>query len=51
MKFMPVNFCFFFLWFPAGLVLYYLANSLLGIAQQWWFNYNARKQTVPATDG
>lgn len=51
MKFMPVIFCVFFLWFPAGLVLYYLANSLLGILQQWWFNYSTRKETVPATDG
>ena len=51
MKFMPVIFCVFFLWFPAGLVLYYLANSLLGILQQWWFNYGTRKETLPATDG
>jgi YidC/Oxa1 family membrane protein insertase len=51
MKFMPVIFCFFFLFFPAGLVLYYLANSLLGILQQWWFNYSSRKATVPAADG
>jgi YidC/Oxa1 family membrane protein insertase len=47
MKYMPVVFSIFFLWFPAGLVLYYLANSLLGILQQWWFNYGIRKQTVP----
>ncbi len=51
MKFMPVIFCVFFLWFPAGLVLYYLANSLLGILQQWWFNFGARKETVAANDG
>lgn len=51
MKFMPVIFCAFFLFFPAGLVLYYLANALLGILQQWYFNYNARKETIPATDG
>jgi YidC/Oxa1 family membrane protein insertase len=51
MKFMPVIFCVFFLWFPAGLVLYYLANSLLGILQQWWFNVGARKETVAANDG
>jgi YidC/Oxa1 family membrane protein insertase len=51
MKWMPVVFCFFFLWFPAGLVLYYLANSLLGILQQWWFNLGASKTAVPANDG
>jgi YidC/Oxa1 family membrane protein insertase len=37
MKWMPVMFTVFFLWFPAGLVLYYLANALLSIAQQWYF--------------
>ena len=36
MKFMPVMMTVFFLWFPAGLVLYWLANSLLGILQQWY---------------
>jgi len=36
MKFMPVVMTIFFLWFPAGLVLYWLANSVLGIAQQWY---------------
>ncbi|MES2909243.1 MAG: membrane protein insertase YidC [Pseudomonadota bacterium] len=35
MKFMPVIFTVFFLWFPAGLVLYWLSNNLLSIAQQW----------------
>ena len=38
MKFMPVIFSVFFLGLPAGLVLYYLANALLGILQQWFFN-------------
>ena len=50
MKFMPVIFCAFFLFFPAGLVLYYLANALLSILQQWYFNFSARKETVPAAD-
>lgn len=36
MKFMPIVMTVFFLWFPAGLVLYWLANSVLGIAQQWY---------------
>ena len=35
MKVMPVMFTFFFLWFPSGLVLYWLVNNLLSIAQQW----------------
>ena len=29
MKLMPMVFTFFFLWFPAGLVLYWLVNNLL----------------------
>jgi YidC/Oxa1 family membrane protein insertase len=36
MRFMPVVMTVFFLWFPAGLVLYWLANSVLGILQQWY---------------
>lgn len=36
MKFMPIMMTVFFLWFPAGLVLYWLVNSLLGILQQWY---------------
>ena len=35
MKMMPVIFTFFFLWFPAGLVLYWVVNNILSIAQQW----------------
>lgn len=35
MKIMPVIFTVFFLWFPAGLVLYWFVNNLLSIAQQW----------------
>ncbi len=35
MQWMPVMFTFFFLWFPAGLVLYWVTNNLLSIAQQW----------------
>ncbi|HXH03997.1 MAG TPA: membrane protein insertase YidC [Candidatus Competibacteraceae bacterium] len=35
MAFMPLLFTVFFLWFPAGLVLYWVVNNLLSIAQQW----------------
>jgi YidC/Oxa1 family membrane protein insertase len=35
MQWMPIVFTFFFLWFPAGLVLYWVSNNLLSIAQQW----------------
>lgn len=36
MKFMPVIFGVMFVFFPAGLVLYYTVNSLCRLAQQWW---------------
>ena len=36
MKLMPIIFTFFFLWFPAGLVLYWVVNNVLSIAQQWY---------------
>lgn len=36
MKFMPVAMTVLFLWFPAGLVLYWLTNGLLSILQQWY---------------
>jgi YidC/Oxa1 family membrane protein insertase len=32
---LPVVFTVFFLWFPAGLVLYWVVNNLLSIAQQY----------------
>ena len=35
MKIMPVAFSVFFFFFPAGLVLYWLVNNVLSIAQQW----------------
>ena len=34
MQFMPVMFTFFFLWFPAGLVLYWLMSNVVTIIQQ-----------------
>jgi len=38
MKIMPVAFSVFFFFFPAGLVLYWLVNNILSIAQQWSIN-------------
>ncbi len=35
MKIMPIAFSIFFFFFPAGLVLYWLINNILSIAQQW----------------
>lgn len=36
MQWLPVIFTFFFLWFPAGLVLYWVVNNMLSMAQQWF---------------
>ena len=36
MMFMPVIFTFLFLNFPSGLVVYWLINNVLSIAQQWY---------------
>jgi YidC/Oxa1 family membrane protein insertase len=38
MWFMPLAFSFMFFFFPAGLVLYWLTNNILSIAQQWFIN-------------
>ena len=38
MKVMPIIFSIFFFFFPAGLVLYWLVNNILSIAQQWYIN-------------
>lgn len=36
MKMMPIMFTVLFLFFPAGLVLYWLVNNVLGVAQQYY---------------
>jgi len=38
MLIMPIMFSVFFLFFPAGLVLYWVAQNLLSIVQQWHIN-------------
>ena len=35
---LPFVFTIFFLWFPSGLVLYWVINNILSIAQQWFIN-------------
>mgnify|MGYP000843715932 FL=1 len=44
MKIMPMVFSVMFFFFPAGLVLYWVVNNLLTIAQQWYINRNIEKQ-------
>lgn len=36
MMFMPLIFSIMFFFFPSGLVLYWIVNNVLSIAQQWW---------------
>jgi YidC/Oxa1 family membrane protein insertase len=43
MMLMPVVFTFLFLNFASGLVLYWLVNNLLAIAQQAYVNYSKPK--------
>jgi YidC/Oxa1 family membrane protein insertase len=42
-KYMPIMFTFLFLWFPAGLVLYWLINNILSILQQWYVTRQLEK--------
>ncbi|MFT7688381.1 MAG: YidC/Oxa1 family membrane protein insertase [Candidatus Azotimanducaceae bacterium] len=42
-KLMPIMFTFFFLWFPSGLVLYWLVNNLLSILQQTYVTRQLEK--------
>ncbi|MCS5592342.1 MAG: membrane protein insertase YidC [Gammaproteobacteria bacterium] len=46
MKLLPIVFTVFFLFFPAGLVLYWVTNNLLSIAQQMFINkrYGEKKE-------
>lgn len=50
MKFLPFIFTFFFLWFPAGLVLYWVVNNILSVAQQWYITrqIEAGEEVKPA---
>jgi membrane protein insertase Oxa1/YidC/SpoIIIJ len=41
MQFMPVMMGIFFWSLSSGVVLYYLASNLVGVAQQWFFNKTA----------
>jgi YidC/Oxa1 family membrane protein insertase len=48
MQFMPLIFLFFFLNAPAGLVLYWLVNNVLSIAQQMVVNRSRQLETAKA---
>ncbi|KPH57023.1 preprotein translocase YidC [Pseudoalteromonas porphyrae] len=46
MTFMPVIFSVFFLWFPSGLVLYWLVSNLISIAQMLYIYRGMEKQGI-----
>lgn len=48
MQWMPVIFTFFFLFFPAGLVLYWVVNNTLSIVQQYIITKRIEKDGLPA---
>ncbi len=48
MMLMPIVFTFMFLSFPAGLVIYWLINNILGIIQQHYANVAADKKELEA---
>jgi YidC/Oxa1 family membrane protein insertase len=43
MMMMPLIFGIMFFFFPAGLVLYWVVNNILSIAQQWWITRGMEK--------
>jgi YidC/Oxa1 family membrane protein insertase len=45
-KLMPVVFTVFLLFFPSGLVLYWIINNLLTILQQWLVNRSIAKEAA-----
>ncbi|BAN36832.1 60 kDa inner membrane insertion protein [Sulfuricella denitrificans skB26] len=48
MMVMPIAFSVFFFFFPAGLVLYWVVNNTLSIAQQWYVTHGVEQEKVAA---
>lgn len=46
MQWLPIVFTFFFLWFPAGLVLYWVVNNLLSMTQQYVITKQIEKSAL-----
>lgn len=51
MQIMPIMFTGFFAFFPSGLVLYWVTNTLLSIAQQWHINKVVHAETQSRKSG
>ncbi len=49
MQWMPIIFTFFFLWFPAGLVVYWVTNNILSIAQQWYITKKIEQENATSS--
>ena len=49
MKALPFVFTVFFAFFPSGLVLYWVTNNVLSIAQQWLITRNLEKEGLSAS--
>ncbi len=45
---MPIVFTFFFAFFPSGLVLYWVVNNILSIAQQWYITRHIEQEAAKA---
>ena len=45
-KIMPIMFTVFMLFFPAGLVLYWIVNNSITILQQWFINKGVEKDRL-----
>jgi YidC/Oxa1 family membrane protein insertase len=51
MQIMPIMFTGFFAFFPAGLVLYWVTNTVLSVAQQWYINKIVHEEAVAKKGG
>jgi len=51
MQVMPIIFTVFFAFFPAGLVLYWVTNTGLSIAQQWYINKLVHEEAMARKGG
>ncbi len=48
MMLLPFVFTLLFLFFPAGLVLYWVVNNVLSVAQQWWITRTIEARAKPS---
>ena len=51
MTMMPIMFSIFFLFFPAGLVLYWVVQNLISIVQQWYINRTLEREAQAKARG